>query len=75
MLSILETVMQIETESRFTLIYGNRTRESTMFRHDLARLESRYADRLEITHVLSDEPLHTPPRCVGGSTETGCNRC
>jgi ferredoxin-NADP reductase/fatty acid desaturase len=59
-LSILETVMQIETESRFTLIYGNRTRESTMFRHDLARLESRYADRLEITHVLSDEPLHTP---------------
>ena len=59
-LSILETVMQIETESRFTLVYGNRCRESTMFRHDLARLESRYADRLEITHVLSDEPLHTP---------------
>lgn len=59
-LSILETVLQIETESRVTLIYGNRTRESTMFRHDLARLESHYADRLEITHVLSDEPLHTP---------------
>lgn len=59
-LSILETVMQIETESRFTLVYGNRTRESTMFRHDLARLESRYADRLEIIHVLSEEPRHTP---------------
>lgn len=59
-LSILETALQIETESRFTLIYGNRTKESTMFRQDLARLESRYADRLEIKHVLSDEPLHTP---------------
>src|SRR6201993_82100 len=59
-LSILETVLQIETESRFTLIYGNRTKESTMFRHDLDRLESRYSDRLEILHVLSNEPLHTP---------------
>ena len=31
-----------------------------MFRRDLDRLESRYADRVEITHVLSDEPLHPP---------------
>ena len=31
-LSMLQTTMEIETESRFTLIYGNRTNESTMFR-------------------------------------------
>lgn len=61
-LSILETVLEVENQSRFTLIYGNRTADSTMFRQDLARLEARYADRLEITHVLSDEPLHTPER-------------
>jgi ring-1,2-phenylacetyl-CoA epoxidase subunit PaaE len=59
-LSILATTLEIETESRFTLIYGNRTKESTMFRAELDRLESRYADRLEILHVLSGEPLHTP---------------
>jgi ring-1,2-phenylacetyl-CoA epoxidase subunit PaaE len=59
-LSILATTLEIETESRFTLIYGNRSKESTMFRADLDRLESRYADRLEILHVLSSEPLHTP---------------
>ncbi len=59
-LSILATTLEIETESRFTLIYGNRTKESTMFRTELDRLESRYADRLEILHVLSSEPLHTP---------------
>jgi len=59
-LSILATTLEIETESRFTLVYGNRTRESTMFRTELDRLESRYADRLEILHVLSGEPLHTP---------------
>ena len=57
-LSILATVMEIETESRFTLVYGNRTKESTMFRTELDRLESRYADRLEIRHVLSSEPMH-----------------
>lgn len=59
-LSILETVLEIETESRFTLIYGNRTKESTMFRRDLCRLESCYADRLEVLYVMSSEPRHTP---------------
>ncbi len=33
MLSILATTLEIETEKAgFTLIYGNRTKESTMFR-------------------------------------------
>ncbi|OBK10210.1 fatty acid desaturase [Mycobacterium asiaticum] len=59
-LSILATTLEVETESRFTLIYGNRTKESTMFRAELDRLEARYADRLEILHVLSGETLHTP---------------
>lgn len=59
-LSILATTLEIETESRFTLIYGNRTKESTMFRAELDRLESRYADRLEVLHVLSGESLHAP---------------
>ena len=59
-LSIVSTTLEIETESRFTLIYGNRTRESTMFRAELDELESRFADRFEILHVLSRDPLHTP---------------
>ena len=59
-LSILQTALEIETESRFTLIYGNRTRESTMFHHELEELESRYSDRLEVIHILSRDPRHTP---------------
>ena len=59
-LSILQTVLELEPDSRFTLIYGNRRRESTMFGADLDELESRYADRLEILHVLSRDPHHTP---------------
>ena len=59
-LSVLATTLEIETESRFTLIYGNRTAESTMFRAELDELESRYADRLEVVHVRSRE--RNPPR-------------
>jgi phenylacetate-CoA oxygenase/reductase PaaK subunit len=62
-LSLLHTALEIETESRFTLIYGNRTKDTTMFRRELDELESRYADRLEVLHVLSRDPLHTPELC------------
>jgi len=54
-LSILTTALEIESDSRCTLIYGNRTRSSTMFAGELAELESRFSDRLEIMHVLSGE--------------------
>jgi ring-1,2-phenylacetyl-CoA epoxidase subunit PaaE len=54
-LSMLQTTMEIETESRYTLIYANRTKDSTMFRRELDELEARHADRLQIVHVLSRE--------------------
>jgi ring-1,2-phenylacetyl-CoA epoxidase subunit PaaE len=57
-LSILQTTLEVETESRFTLIYGNRDADSTMFRDELDDLESRYADRLWVIHVRSREPHH-----------------
>jgi len=57
-LSILETTLAVETESRFTLIYGNRDADSTMFRRELEDLEARYADRLRIIHMRSRDPRH-----------------
>jgi len=57
-LSILQTTLAVETESRFTLVYGNRDADSTMFRAKLDDLESRYADRLQIIHVRSRDPRH-----------------
>ncbi|HZZ45699.1 MAG TPA: fatty acid desaturase [Pseudonocardia sp.] len=54
-LSIIATALEVESDSRCTLVYGNRTRSSTMFRDELDSLESRFADRLEILHVLSRE--------------------
>jgi ring-1,2-phenylacetyl-CoA epoxidase subunit PaaE len=57
-LSILQTTLAVETESRFTLIYGNRDADSTMFRDELDDLEARYADRLRIIHVRSRDRRH-----------------
>lgn len=63
-LSIMRTTMEIETESRFTLFYGNRTAESTMFAAELDELESRYADRLRIVHIRSAQ-THYPTHLRG----------
>jgi ferredoxin-NADP reductase len=68
-LSIMRTTMEIETESRFTLFYGNRTAESTMFATELDELESRYADRLRIFHIRSAEAHH--PASLRGRIELG----
>jgi len=57
-LSILRTTLAVETDSRFTLVYGNKNAESTMFRAELDDLESRYVDRFRVIHVRSRDPRH-----------------
>lgn len=65
-MSIIATVLATEPDSSFTLLYGNRTVESTMFRSELDELCRRYPERLRVTHHLSraddevaDEPGQT----------------
>ena len=41
MLAIIATTLQTEPESQFTLIYGNRTSQSMMFRQALADLKDK----------------------------------
>ena len=57
-LSIVQTTLAVESDSCFTILYGNRDAESTMFRTELDDLEARYADRLRIIHVRSRDPRH-----------------
>ncbi len=57
-LSIVQTTLAVESDSCFTVIYGNRDADSTMFRAELDDLEARYADRLRIVHVRSRDPRH-----------------
>lgn len=55
-MSIVATTLEEEPESRFTLVFGNRTAASTMFAAELADLAGTHGDRLVVHHVLSREP-------------------
>jgi ring-1,2-phenylacetyl-CoA epoxidase subunit PaaE len=59
-LSIMKTVLRREPLSRFTLIYGNRSLQSTMFKETLEDLKNQYLTRLVLHHVFSDEPTDSP---------------
>jgi ring-1,2-phenylacetyl-CoA epoxidase subunit PaaE len=59
-LSIMKTVLAREPRSRFTLIYGNRRQQSTMFKEEIEDLKNRYLTRLVLHHVFSDEPTDSP---------------
>lgn len=52
-ISMLSTALLVEEDSRFTLIYANRTPESTMFADDLAMLQRQFEGRLRVVHHLS----------------------
>lgn len=54
-LSIIGATLATEPESRFTLIYGNQSRSSIMFKEELEQLKDKYIDRLSIYHILSRE--------------------
>ena len=58
-LSIMKTVLAREPHSRFTLLYGNRSLKSTMFKEELEDLKNRYMSRLVLQHVFSDEQTGT----------------
>lgn len=59
-LSIMKTVLAREPASRFTLIYGNRQLQSTMFKEEIEGLKNRYMSRLSLQHVFSDEHTDLP---------------
>ncbi len=59
-LSIMKTLLMREPRSRFTLIYGNRTLQSTMFKEEIEDLKNRYLTRLVLHHVFSSEQTDAP---------------
>lgn len=54
-LSIISSILRDEPGSRFTLFYGNRTQNTTMFIDDLFALKNRYPDRLQLHFLFSRE--------------------
>ncbi len=54
-LSIAKSILEAEPESRISLLYGNRTLQSIMFRNDIDELKDRYTARFSTLHILSEE--------------------
>lgn len=59
-LSIMKTALAREPGSRFTLLYANRTLQSTMFKEELEDLKNRYLTRVSLHHVFSGEDTEAP---------------
>jgi len=59
-LSIMKTVLAREPHSRFTLLYANRTLQSTMFKEELEDVKNRYLTRVALHHVFSGEATEAP---------------
>jgi ring-1,2-phenylacetyl-CoA epoxidase subunit PaaE len=59
-MSILKATLETEPQSRFTLVYGNKSRRSIIFREELEELKNRYMQRLQLIHLLSQEEPDSP---------------
>ena len=55
MMSIAKSVLKMELNSRVTLIYGNRSEDSIIFKQKLEELETQYGKRLGV-HLLLSNP-------------------
>jgi ring-1,2-phenylacetyl-CoA epoxidase subunit PaaE len=54
-LSIIKTTLVAEPKSRFTLVYGNRSSSSVIFKEELEDLKDRYLERFNLVFILSRE--------------------
>jgi len=52
-LSMIKTVLQLEPSSSFTLIYGNKSSDETMFKAELDALSLAYDTRFNLEYVFS----------------------
>ncbi len=59
-LSIIKTGLINQPQSQFTLIYGNRTRQSIIFKEEIEALKNRFMNRFQLVHILSREHTEAP---------------
>ncbi len=53
--SMIQSVLETETESKFVLLYGNKSKEKTIFKDQLDALASEYGERFQIIYVFSKQ--------------------
>jgi ring-1,2-phenylacetyl-CoA epoxidase subunit PaaE len=64
-LAMLTHALATEPATSFTLVYGNRSPESTLFRQELEDLKDRHLRRLTLLHVLSRNDEMSAPLLEG----------
>lgn len=52
-MSMIKTVLEESSESKFVLVYGNKKLEDTIFREELLALRNKYQDRFSIEFIYS----------------------
>jgi ring-1,2-phenylacetyl-CoA epoxidase subunit PaaE len=53
LMSMIKTILHIESKSKVTLIYQNRNSDTIIFQNELEKLSVKYGNRFLIIHVLS----------------------
>ncbi|HEX9847292.1 MAG TPA: 1,2-phenylacetyl-CoA epoxidase subunit PaaE [Acidimicrobiia bacterium] len=59
-LSLISSSLEMEPDSSWTLLYGNRTVNTVMFLDELEGLKDRFGPRLQLFHILSREGSDLP---------------
>ncbi|MEH6470296.1 MAG: 2Fe-2S iron-sulfur cluster-binding protein [Halopseudomonas sp.] len=54
-LSIIKTVLAVEPDSHVTLIYGNKSSNTVMFKEDISFIKNRYLDRFKWINIMDKE--------------------
>lgn len=56
-ISIIKTTLETEPNSNFMLFYGNRSRQSTIFREEISFLKNKYMGRFSFWHFWDEEEM------------------
>jgi ring-1,2-phenylacetyl-CoA epoxidase subunit PaaE len=59
-ISIIKTTLQTEPQSSFTLVFGNRGRNSIIFFEELEGLKNKFLNRFNFINILSREKTDAP---------------
>lgn len=61
-LSMIKTVLENEPSSKFTLVYGNKTTDDTIFYNELNSLKESYPDQFKLHYIFSREDVKNQSR-------------
>ena len=58
--SIIKTTLLTEPNSQFLLVFGNKNRQSIIFKEEIEALKNRFINRFSVIHILSRETTDSP---------------